>query len=186
MTNRRLPGVDGIWVVIGLDAVVFLLLFASFQNERRAAPALFEVSRRTLNKDLGGADTLILLTSSWLVALAIQAVRRDRTDRLRQLLFAAACTGTLFVASKTVEYIEKLASGTTPATNAFYSWYFLLTGVHLVHVLAGICALGYVWKRARIGSYTSERYLVLECVALFWHLVDLLWIVLFPLLYLQR
>jgi len=74
----RLPGLDGIWALIGADSVVFAILFASFMTERRHNPALFEASRHTLNLDLGGIDTLILLTSSWTVALGIRALKRDQ------------------------------------------------------------------------------------------------------------
>ncbi|HEY3603613.1 MAG TPA: cytochrome c oxidase subunit 3 [Sporichthyaceae bacterium] len=179
----RLPGVDGLWVFIGFDAVIFALLFVSFQHDRHADPALFEHARSTLNLSLAGLDTLLLLTSSWLVALAVQAVRLDESDRTPRLLLGGALFGGAFVVSKSVEYAEKLIDGITPATDSFYSWYFLLTGVHLVHVLAGTGLLTFTWRRSRRG--VSQRVL-LECVASFWHLVDLLWIVLFPLLYLQR
>jgi nitric oxide reductase NorE protein len=136
-----------------------------------------------LNLTLAGLDTLLLLTSSWLVALAVQAVSRHRPERAPRLLLGGVLTGAGFVVSKSVEYTEKLVDGTTPATNSFYGWYFLLTGVHLAHVLAGTGLLTFTWRRSRRG--VSQRVL-LECVASFWHLVDLLWIVLFPLLYLQR
>jgi nitric oxide reductase NorE protein len=90
------------------------------------------------------------------------------------------------VASKSTEYAEKFAAGITPLTDDFYMWYFTLTGIHLVHVLCGTSLLAYVWTKSRRGAYSSSNRVVLECVASFWHLVDLLWIVLFPLLYLQR
>jgi len=183
--RSRLPGVDGLWVFIGFDAVIFALLFASFQHDRYGDPALFEASRRTLNFHLAGLDTLLLLTSSWLVALAVQAVARD-DPRAPRLLLGGMLTGAMFVVSKSVEYAEKLIDGITPATDALYGWYFLLTGVHLAHVLAGTGLLGYTWRRSRRGAYRDGNRVVLECVASFWHLVDLLWLVLFPLLYLQR
>ena len=74
VTPRRLPGVDGIWVFIGADLVIFAILFLSFMQDRLKNPAVFEASRQTLNMHLGGLDTLILLTSSWSVALAVQAM----------------------------------------------------------------------------------------------------------------
>lgn len=180
--HKHLPGVDGIWVFIGADAVIFALLFFSFMKDRSADVAQFEASRSTLNFDLGGLDTLILLTSSWLVALAVQAAKRGEPNGTR-FLAGSAFTGLTFVVSKSAEYSEKLAAGITPATNGFYMWYFVLTGVHLLHVLLGTALLFYLWNRSRRGNTNRT---VLECVATFWHLVDLLWIVLFPLLYLQR
>lgn len=183
---RRLPGVDGVWVFIGADAVIFAILFMSFMQDRLKDPSLFEASRQTLNLHLGGLDTLILLTSSWLVALAVQAIKRDHLDRVAGYLLGGVLTGLMFVVSKSVEYFQKFADGITPATDAFYMWYFTLTGIHLAHVLLGTSLLTFLWIKARRATYSSTHRVVPECVASFWHLVDLLWIVLFPLLYLQK
>ena len=174
---------DGVWVFIGADAVIFAILFMSFMKDRLKAPALFEASRHTLNVNLGGIDTLILLTSSWLVALGVGAAKRGELDRVPRFLLGGVLTGCAFVVSKSTEYAEKFLAGIAPATDAFYMWYFTLTGIHLAHVMVGTSLLAYLWTRARRGSVTMT---VTECVASFWHLVDLLWIVLFPLLYLQR
>ena len=182
--TRRLPGVEGIWVFLGVDSVIFLLLFGSFVSARHADPVLFETSRQALNRTLGGLDTLILLTSSWQVALGIKALRHDELDRAPRFLLGGWLLGLAFMVSKSVEYGEKLVSGITPGTNLFYSWYFILTGVHLLHVIGGTTALVLVWSRAR--RYGSGARLVPESVASFWHLVDLLWIMIFPLLYLMR
>jgi nitric oxide reductase NorE protein len=186
MQPRRLPGVDGVWVAIGADAVIFALLFGSFMQARLQDPQVFEASRRTLNLNLGGIDTIILLTSSWAVALAVQALKRDLVDRVPLYLLCAVLTGVLFMVSKSFEYFEKFADGITPATNPFYMWYFTLTGIHLVHVIFGTGLLTYLWMGSRRCRYGSSNRVVPECVASYWHLVDLLWIVIFPLLYLQK
>ena len=183
---RRLPGVDGVWVFIGADSVIFAILFLSFMQDRLKNPALFEASRLTLNKNLGGIDTLILLTSSWSVALAVQAMKRDLVDQEPRLLLGGALTGLMFVVSKSIEYFEKFAHGITPGTNPFFMWYFTLTGIHLIHVLVGTSLLTYLWVRSRRGTYDHLHKAVPESVASYWHLVDLLWIVLFPLLYLMK
>jgi nitric oxide reductase NorE protein len=183
---RRLPGVDGVWVFIGADSVIFAILFLSFMQDRLKNPAVFEASRHTLNMNLGGIDTLILLTSSWSVALAVQAMKRNQIDREPRLLLGGALTGLMFVASKSIEYFHKFADGITPGTNPFYMWYFTLTGIHLAHVVAGTGLLTYLWIRSRRGTYDSLHRAVPESVASYWHLVDLLWIVLFPLLYLMK
>jgi nitric oxide reductase NorE protein len=183
---RRLPGVDGVWVAIGADSIIFAILFISFMQARLRDPAMFEASRHTLNMNLGGIDTLILLTSSAFVALAVQALTRDLPDQARRCLAGAVITGLMFVTSKSIEYSEKFSDGLTPGTNDFYMWYFTLTGVHLCHVLLGTSLLIYVWVNARRGAYGSSNTVLPECVASYWHLVDLLWIVLFPLLYLQK
>ena len=183
---RRLPGVEGIWVFIGADSVIFAILFLTFMQDRLKNPALFEASRHTLNMNLGGLDTLILLTSSWSVALAVQAMKRDQIDREPRLLLGGAVTGLMFMASKSVEYFQKFAHGITPGTNPFFMWYFTLTGIHLAHVVTGTSLLTYLWVRSRRGTYDHLHRAVPESVASFWHLVDLLWVVLFPLLYLMK
>jgi nitric oxide reductase NorE protein len=183
---RRLPGVEGIWVFIGADSVIFAILFLTFMQDRLKNPTLFEASRHTLDMNLGGIDTLILLTSSWSVALGIQALKRDLIDRLPRYLLGGVLTGLMFVTSKSIEYFQKFAHGLTPGTNPFYMWYFTLTGIHLAHVLLGTSLLTYLWIRSRRGAFSSSHRAVPESVASFWHLVDLLWIVLFPLLYLMK
>ena len=183
---RRLPGVDGVWVAIGADSVIFAILFMSFMQARLKDPAVFEASRQTLNMHLGGVDTLILLTSSWSVALAVQAMKRDQIDREPRLLLGGAVTGLMFMVSKSIEYFQKFAEGITPATNDFFMWYFTLTGIHLLHVVFGTSLLTYLWIRSLRVTYDHLHRAVPESVASYWHLVDLLWVVLFPLLYLMK
>jgi nitric oxide reductase NorE protein len=184
--RRRLPGVEGVWVLIGADSVIFAILFLSFMQDRFHSLPVFEASRHALNRNLGGIDTLILLTSSWSVALAIQALKRDLLDRVPRYLLGGVVAGLMFVVSKSIEYFEKFADGITPGTDAFYMWYFTLTGIHLTHVVVGTGLLVFVWARSRRGAYSSSHRAVPESVASFWHLIDLLWIVLFPLLYLMK
>jgi nitric oxide reductase NorE protein len=179
VTPRRLPGVDGVWVAIGADSVIFAILFATFMQARLHNPAVFDMN-------LGGIDTLILLTSSWSVALGIQALKRDLIDRAPRYLLGGVLTGLMFMVSKSIEYFEKFAKGIAPATNDFFMWYFTLTGIHLLHVVFGTSLLTYLWVHSRRRAYSSLQRVVPECVASYWHLVDLLWIMIFPLLYLQR
>jgi nitric oxide reductase NorE protein len=153
---------------------------------RLREPAVFEHSRQALDITFGGIDTLILLTSSWSIALGLQALKRDRADQMQHYVLGGVLTGLMFVASKAFEYFLKFSHGITPAINDFYMWYFTLTGIHLLHVVFGTCLLAYVWTKARADGYCSSNRVVPECVASYWHLVDLLWIVLFPLLYLLK
>jgi nitric oxide reductase NorE protein len=183
---RRLPGVQGVWVFIGADLVIFGILFGSFMHDRSQQSAVFESSRHTLNYNFGGINTVILLTSSWFVALAANAVRLDDLRRVPKLLAGGFACGFAFMVSKAIEYGEKLSAGISPKTDPFYMWYFTLTGIHLVHVIVGTVLLGVLIAKARRRVFHSENRVFLECVTSFWHLVDLLWIVLFPLLYLLR
>jgi nitric oxide reductase NorE protein len=184
--TRRLPGVEGVWVFVLADMTVFALLFGSFIVSRYHNPAVFEASRHALNPNFGGANTLILLTSSWLAALALDAVRKSRFALAQRFIGGAFLCGLVFMVSKGIEYTEKLKAGISLLTNDFFMYYFTLTGIHLFHVVAGSVVLAVLWFKARSQSFDPERPVVLECGAIYWHMVDLLWIILFPLLYLVR
>ncbi|TMH77763.1 MAG: cytochrome c oxidase subunit 3 family protein [Betaproteobacteria bacterium] len=183
---RRLPGIEGVWVFVAADLTVFGLFFVSFVRDRGRDAALFEQARQTLDADIGGVNTLILLTSSWFVALAVQAAQAGAARRIPRLLAWAAACGLAFAVLKVIEYAHKLRAGTSMLTNDFYMYYFTLTGIHLLHVAAGTVILLILWSKARAGAYGSGNCAGLESGATFWHMVDLLWVVIFPLLYLLK
>ena len=183
---RRLPGLEGVWVFIAADMAMFAMLFASFATGRSRNPGLFDASARLLNADLGGINTLILVTSSWFVVLALQAVRRGRLREAPLFLALATTCGLAFCAVKLIEYGAKLHAGISVLSNDFFMYYFMLTGIHFLHVLAGCVVLTIVWRRARRHAYQAGNCTGLETAASYWHMVDLLWIMLFPLLYLIR
>jgi nitric oxide reductase NorE protein len=182
----RLPGVEGVWVFIAADMTIFALLFVSFMVGRQADPALYEASRQALDIDFGGLNTLILLTSSWCVVMAVEAVRRNRLSNVPHWIAAALLLGLSFLVSKVFEYGAKIEAGITMLSNDFYMYYFTMTGLHLFHVIAGNVLLIVLWNMARQRRFTPGNAVVLECGATYWHMVDLLWILLFPLLYLMR
>jgi len=182
----RLPGVEGIWVFVGMDMMFFLLLFGAFMAGRMEAPALFEHSRLALSLHYGGINTVILLTSSWCVVRALHSARRRQSMLVARWLSMAMLCGLVFGVSKAFEYTGKMQDGHTMMSNDFFMFYFVLTGIHLFHVLAGCLALALFALRARAGAYVDGRVTGLECLGIYWHVVDLLWIVLFPLLYLMR
>lgn len=184
--TRRLPGVEGVWVFVAADMTFFAILFVSFLLDRAKQPAVFEAGRRTLNPDFGGVNTLILLTSSWFVVRAVKACIAGDAIAVPRWLALACASGVAFGISKAIEYGSKLKSGITPVTSDFYMYYYSLTGIHLLHVLGGCVMLLVLHQRARAGRGVDGDRVVLECGATYWHMVDLLWIVLFPLLYLMR
>lgn len=184
--SRRLPGVEGVWVFVGADMMFFALLFMSFMLGRVEDLALYEAGRQTLDPNFGGINTLILLTSSWFVVLGVEAVKHNRLHEVPRWLMLAFICGVAFGISKAFEYGAKLDAGLSPATNEFYMYYFVLTGFHLLHVTAGSIMLLVFWNMARAQRFTANNFVVLESGAIYWHMVDLLWIVLFPLLYLMR
>jgi nitric oxide reductase NorE protein len=184
--TRQLPGIEGVWVFVGADMTVFAVLFGCFMASRHQNPAVFETSRHALNPNFGGVNTLMLLTSSWFAALALDAVRKSRFALAQRFIGGAFLCGLAFMVSKGIEYTEKLNAGISLLTNDFFMYYFTLTGIHLFHVVAGNVVLAVLWFKARSQSFDPKRPVVLECGAIYWHFVDLIWIILFPLLYLVR
>src|ERR1700684_2587319 len=144
--KRRLPGVEGVWVFVMADMTVFAILFGSFMSSRHQNYALFEASRHALNPNFGGVNTLILLTSSWCAALALDAVRKSSFVLAQRLIRGALLCGVAFMVSKAIEYTEKLEAGVSILTNDFFMYYFALTGIHLFHVLAGNVVLIVLWR----------------------------------------
>jgi nitric oxide reductase NorE protein len=164
--------------------VVFALLFGVFLVTRRDDPATFASSRTELNQTFGAVNLLVLLTSSLLVVLATQAFRRGSRAASGRLLAGAAGCGVLFLVIKAVEYAGKVHHGIDPGTNDFFMYFFILTGIHAVHVAMGIAGLIVLRHVARRDVAKPNDLRTIEIGATFWHMVDLLWVVLFPLLYL--
>lgn len=180
----HIPGEAGIWVLIFGDMGVFAILFGTYLYYRAKDVILFTHSQQALNTTFGLINTLLLLLSSLLVVLAVSAVRRGTSRQARPLIAAAMVCGLAFSALKVVEYSSKVDMGITPQTNSFYMFYFFLTGLHWFHLLLGMGALTYMLFSAGRPALTAKQFGWFEGCGCFWHMVDLLWIVLFPLLYL--
>lgn len=149
------------------------------------SPALFDRSARLLDLRSGLANTLILISSSWLVALAISAADDGRIRRAKLLLTGGLAVGSCFAVLKITEYVHKFAAGITPMTNDFFTFYFILTGVHFLHYLIGLVVLSaMIMALHRQGDGTSGHIAWLEAGGIYWHMVDLLWLFLFPMFYL--
>jgi nitric oxide reductase NorE protein len=186
-SQRHVPGEPGIWVLLFGDMMVFTVLFTVYLHQRGAKSALFAESQGALNRTLGATNTLVLLTSSILVVFATRALRRPEWRHLaRPLTLAGAAVGSCFVAIKAFEYHEKVTAGITPSTNEFFMYYFVLTGLHLAHVIIGLIVLTVLSTLARKPEPTKTHMAFFEGGACFWHMVDLLWIVIFPLIFLVR
>ena len=182
----RLRGDLGVWLVILLELLTFAILFVSYAFARTREVDLFNASQATLNLHTGALNTVLLISGSACVAASVQAMRRDARSACARWLLAALACGSGFVGIKLWEYADKLAEGVDLSTNTFYMFYLLLTGFHFLHVLVGLLALAWLWLRTRRGAYDRTDCHALETGAAFWHMVDLLWIVLFPLVYVMR
>lgn len=182
----HLPGETGVWMFIIGDVLVFSLLFSVFVYDRSQEVALFVEQQQLLNQTLGLLNTVLLLTSSWLVALAVHGARAGQLPRARGCFVLAILCGIGFVVIKYFEWGEKIAANLTIETNNFFMYYYLMTGIHLMHMVIGIGVLIFLWQFVRDAKFDAQGVGVLESGACFWHLVDILWIALFALLYLMR
>ena len=184
--ERRVPGEVGVWVLIFGEMVAFAVLFLTFLYYRGQDPILFEQSQRTLGEGLGVTLTLVLLSGSLLVVWAVRAVRGGQPQVARALLRGAIACGVVFAAFKFLDYHDKVADGITPQTNRFFMLYFMLTGIHMFHLVIGVLVLSILTRIAATPNLSASQYGFVEAGACYWHMVDLVWLVLFPLLYLVR
>lgn len=183
---RRVPGDLAIWVFILAELTTFAAFFLAYAFARTRDVALFNQSQSTLDLNSGALNTVLLITGSWFVVLAVQAIKRDRVRLCSFWLGAGIVSGVAFLAVKLFEYSDKLDAGISMSTNTFYMFYFSLTYFHMMHVILGMAFLGIVlWKNWQ-GAYSSQAHSTVESAAAYWHMVDLLWIVLFPLVYVLR
>lgn len=185
-SQRHLPGEEGMWVFIFGDMTVFAMLFGVYLYYRGKDPAEFNASQLQLNQTFGVVNTVVLLTSSLLVVTAVRAMRRDARQLARWLIYGAIFCGFVFVINKAIEYGEKISHGLVPATNQFFMYFYVMTGLHLFHVAIGLALLWFVVTLTRKPAYEAREQRYVEGSACFWHMVDLLWIVIFPLLYLVK
>src|SRR3954464_678679 len=194
----------GMWVFLAQELLFFSGLFVAYGVYRSWYPEMFKAASHQLDKIMGGTNTIVLLFSSFTAAMAVRSSQLGKvkeTGRFILVTIACACG---FLVIKFFEYrhkfeagllpgrffhphLEHLAAGTPPLpqnTGSFFSIYFMMTGVHGVHVIIGIGVLIWIWLRNNRGEFSKEYFTPVDIVALYWHLVDLVWIYLFPLLYL--
>jgi nitric oxide reductase NorE protein len=185
-TDGRIPGEVGVWCLIFGDLLIFSVIFAVFMHSRAVDPGLFDESQATLHRAFGGLNTVILLTSSLVVVLAVVAIRLGKRQTARKLLYAAVLCAGVFLANKAIEWTMLLIEGHSPPANSYYMYFFVLTGLHAAHVVLGVVLLLVLVAFTRKDALTEYQYSFVESGACFWHLVDLLWLIIFPLLYLMH
>jgi nitric oxide reductase NorE protein len=176
-----IPAEAGLWVFVLGDMTLFGAFFAVFTTELSKNRDLFERSATALHPSIGAVNTLLLLVSSYLVLLALRGRRSQGAPGPGWLVGAMACGGA-FMVSKGVEYTLELSAGNTPATGTFFTFYYVLTGFPLLHVMIGVTLLAVWWRGARRAKAVSRTFR--EGAAVYWHMVDLLWLVIFALVYL--
>ncbi|MGE5514460.1 MAG: cytochrome c oxidase subunit 3 family protein [Bacteroidota bacterium] len=173
-----LPGNPIMWVLIISELLVFGAFFLGFGVARMLQPELFRAGQAMLDIRLGGLNTLILVTSGWMAAKAVQARGADNIGLSRRWLAGAGTLGVAFLVVKSVEYADKAAHGIGIETDTFFTLFYLMTGFHALHVVMGLVVLAIVgWKNSVDNIETG---------AAFWHMIDLIWLILFPIVYLVR
>jgi len=183
---RRLPGDLAIWFFILAELLAFAVFFSAYAFARARHVEEFNLYQQTLDLTAGAINTVLLITGSWFVALAVQAAHRDDQAAISRHLALGWLCGAGFLGVKCYEYAVKFGAGISLSTNTFYMFYISLTFFHFMHVILGMVILSVLWKQARRGVYGAHEANGLESGAAYWHMVDLLWIVLFPLVYVMR
>ena len=182
--TAHMPGDGAMWVMVLGDFVFFGAYFIIFMIHRAMAPQEFLEAQQHLNLTIGVLNTLVLLTSSWFIARGVQAARAGDHDGALRLTYLGGACGVLFILIKAYEWSAKVAQGHSMPSNEFFMFYYMLTGVHLFHVGLGLLILGIVVRELR--NPRRRRMSMVESGATYWHMVDLLWIVIFGLLYVMR
>jgi len=187
------PGDFGIWIVIYVELLTFGLFFIGYAFSRKYNLEMFNTSQLTLDTQSGFVNTLILVTSSYFVVKAVTSIKNMSENNLAQAsqtaskwLIAAMIFGGAFLVNKVLEFSTIFGEGITLSTNKFYMFYLLLTMFHFMHVLLGTIVLFNLYSKTKLHGYTPTDCRGLESGASYWHMVDLLWIVLFPLVYIIR
>ena len=186
-----------IWTVIASEALLFAGLFALYASYRDEYPLAFEQGVRADYQWIGGTNTLLLLTSSFAIAWAIHMARRDRRRAVAWSLGAVIVLGLGFLALKLLEWGFHIHEGIVPGTaysgewhgrgtTLFFTLYYAMTGLHALHVIAGLALVTWMFVRATRGGIDRERHFTLELVALYWHFVDAIWVFLWPMFYLMH
>ena len=186
----------GMWVFLVTEVLFFGGLFLTYAIYRAFYPAAFSAASHELDIVLGGINTAVLITSSLTMALAVRSAQLGARRSLIMLLVATILLGTVFLGIKGVEYVHKFVEHHVPGPDfrfeaeharhaqIFFSLYFMMTGLHAVHMVAGIGVLLVMLIFSWRGKISSSYYSPIEISGLYWHFVDIVWIFLFPLLYL--
>jgi heme/copper-type cytochrome/quinol oxidase subunit 3 len=174
----------GVWILISSEITIFAGLLGSYILFRLFHPEWVEESAH-LNILLGTINTMLLLTSNFCMMKAATAVEKEDQSKAAKLLLFTILLGAGFLMVKGLEYSLEFSHGEFPTTGVFWAFYFLLTGLHGIHIFGGLVAMSLLWLRAKKGNLAEYKGRV-ALTGLYWSFVEVVWIFLFPLLYLLR
>lgn len=181
--ERIASGKIAVWWFLASEVMVFGGLMGTFILFRIAHGG-WNAQAANVNWRLGAFNTLLLVTSSLTMILALSASQAGRRERSARFLLLTVLLGLAFLGVKSFEYQHEISEGFTPTSNLFWSFYFILTGLHAIHVLAGIVLNASLYIAAIRGKLWAGNASRIEFAGLYWHFVDVVWIFLFPLVYL--
>jgi cytochrome c oxidase subunit 3 len=196
MAQQREAATLGMWLFLATEVLFFGGLFAAYMLYRVWYPQTFGAASRTLDITLGTVNTMVLITSSLTMAFAVRAAATDERRALMAFLVATMALGLVFLGIKGVEYVQKFQEHHVPGlafhfegpaperANLFFSLYFAMTGLHALHMVIGIGIMTVILVMAWRGAFSARWHTPVEISGLYWHFVDIIWIFLFPLLYL--
>ena len=179
----RLAGDLAIWFFILAELLAFGVFFAAYAFTRANNIELFNAEQAALNRNAGALNTVLLLTASYFVVRAVQAAEREAARQCANWLLGAILTGFGFVIVKLTEYAAAFEHNISLSSSPFHMFYLSLTFFHFMHVILGLVILIAMWNGARQGRYRPGDMNGLETGAAYWHMVDLVWLILFPLVY---
>ncbi|WP_085298513.1 cytochrome c oxidase subunit 3 family protein [Cognaticolwellia mytili] len=182
----RIPGNIPIWVGILSELTEFAIFFVAYFIAKYHYPEVFATGPQGLSTSLGVANTIILLSSSYFMAKAMMNIRLDDRIKCERYLWLAVSCGAFYLIIKTWEFYWNNLQGLSTSTNEFYTVYYYMTFNHFLHVGWASCAILWVIFRLRAGEYSAAEHSGLEALAVYWHMIDLMWILIFPLLYVLR
>ena len=182
--DRHCPGRGSMWFFVIGDLWIFSSYFACYVHDRAQHPEMFLQGQQLLSQPIGVLNTVILLTSSLFVALCVQATRAGEIVYASRFLALGSACGAAFMLVKAGEWYSKIHAGLPGSTSPFFIYYFMLTGLHVVHVSLGLIILALLWRELR--GTKQPRVEFAETCATYWHMVDSLWIAIFALLYLVK
>lgn len=186
-TFKKLPGDLAMWFFILAELTVFALFFIGFAVTENLNLTMFAQGKAQLHKVVGLINTIALITSSYFVAISLQAMRENNDKQVVKRLVLALMFAAVYIVLKLWEYYALFAQGIDIETNTFFTLYFLITAFHFMHILLGMVILLYMAVNVQKGNYcdptTDNEMSGFESGACYWHMVDLLWIILFPLIY---
>lgn len=185
-TRGSPPGDLAVWFFICAELLAFGVFFLGFSIARRFDRALFDAGQATLDTTAGLVNTLLLITSSLLVVRAVRALRQARPRVAVHRLLGGFALGAAFLVVKGHEYAVQFAAGVSFDDDTFSMFYIGLTGFHAMHVVLGMVVLAVVAAQAAAGRYTPTDCNGAESGAAYWHMVDLVWLILFPLIYVMH